>query len=212
MKTVSVVLIIAAFLMVPIVAIYGVEGPLARPLEKPLKDMTIEELLTKLETGPNQTEAFDMFLTKFQAMLPQIDKYCMSYRGYTLEDGLLLNFEPLPTPGLVIVPLGPAIMSHLNIKGVLVEDMTADMSKSNLQKYDVVTAVNGTDVADTGGFYKALATCPPDKEVELKIIRGGQPMIIRGILAALMSPQPPVPPEPIKPPSPTPPPPPIDKP
>jgi len=83
------------------------------------------------------------------------------------------------------------------------------MSKSNLQKYDIVTAVNGIDVADTGGFYKALAACPPDKEVELKIIRGGKPMIIGGILAALMAPKPPVPLEPINPPPP--PPPPIDK-
>jgi len=209
MKTLNVVLLVAILACMPLVIVFAAPALPAPPVEKPLKDMTIEELLTKLETGPNQTEAFDMFLNKFGPMCPQIDKLLITYRGYGLQDGLLLNFEPLPTPGLVIVPLGPAIMSHLNIKGVLVEGMTADMSKSNLQKYDIVTAVNGTDVADTGGFYKALAACPPDKEVELKIIRGGKPMIIGGILAALMAPKPPVPLEPINPPPP--PPPPIDK-
>jgi hypothetical protein len=209
MKTLNVVLLVAILACMPLVIVFAAPALPAPPVEKPLKDMTIEELLTKLETGPNQTEAFDMFLNKFGPMCPHIDKLLITYRGYGLQDGLLLNFEPLPTPGLVIVPLGPAIMSHLNIKGVLVEGMTADMSKSNLQKYDIVTAVNGIDVADTGGFYKALAACPPDKEVELKIIRGGKPMIIGGILAALMAPKPPVPLEPINPPPP--PPPPIDK-
>jgi hypothetical protein len=175
--------------------------------EKPLKDMTVEELLNKLGTGPNQTEAFDMFILKFQAMCPQIDKYCMMYRGYGLQDGLMLNFTPLPTPDLVVVPLGPAIMAQLNAKGVLVSDVKGDMMKSNLMQYDIVTAVGDTEVADTGGFYKALAACPPDKEVELKIIRGGKAMSIKGLIAKILEPKPPIPPEPINPPPPPPPPP-----
>jgi len=140
--------------------------------------MTIEELLTKLETGPDQTEAFDMFLTKFQAMLPQIDKYCMIYRGYNLENGLLLNFEPLPYPNIVVVPLGPAIMAQLGLTGgVIIMDIKGE-NQSGLEKYDIITSVGGDKITDVDSFYKSITTYGgSEKETEFGIIRGGKPQM-----------------------------------
>jgi len=187
MKTLNIVVLVAIFLCIPLVMLLAANNPPTKPPvappppttppEKPLKDMTIEELLAKLETGPDQTDAFEMFLTKFQAMLPQINHYCMTYRGYNLENGLLLNFEPLPYPNIVVVPLGPAIMAQLGLTGgVIIMDIKGE-NTSGLEKYDIITAVNGTDVADIGGFYKILGSCPPDKETDFSIIRGGKPQM-----------------------------------
>jgi hypothetical protein len=199
--------------MVPVLAIYGVDAPkgeLPKSIEKP---MGIEELLAACEAN-NDTKAFDAFLANFNPLIGRINKVFITYRGYTLMDGLMLDCKPLVRPDLVVVPLGPAIMAQLGLKGgVLIDDIKGDMLKSNLLKYDIITAVNGAEVADTGGFYKALAACPPDKEAEFKIIRNGKATSIRGIIAAILAPKPPVPPEPLEPPNlPPPPPPPPDKP
>jgi hypothetical protein len=185
MKTLNVVVLVALFVCLPLVMLLAADTPPARSTEKPtlktLKDMTVEELLNRLGTGPpDQTEAFDMFLMKFKPLCPQIDKYCISYRGYGFQEGLMLNFEPLPYPGLVVVPLGPAIMAQMGLKGgVLVQDISGDMLKLGLEKYDIVTGLNGAEVADTGGFYKILSNCPTDKEVQFDIIRGGKPLPLK---------------------------------
>jgi hypothetical protein len=186
MKTFKIVLLVAVLACVPAIVLFAADP--AKPVEKPLKDMTIEELLTKLETGPNQTEAFDMFMTKFTPLVPQIDKVMVQYMHYGLQDGLLLNFAPMVRPDILVVPLGPAIMSQLNAKGIIVHGVTGDMSKS-LQQYDIITSVAGAEIADTGAFYKALSTCPPDKPVEFKIIRGGKSLTLSFVV-----PPPPPPP------------------
>jgi hypothetical protein len=186
MKTFKVVLLVAVLACVPAIVLFAADP--AKPVEKPLKDMTIEELLTKLETGPNQTEAFDMFMTKFAPLVPQIDKVMVQYMHYGLQDGLVLNFAPMVRPDILVVPLGPAIMAQMGLKGgVLIDAISGDMTKSTLLQYDIVVSVGGTAITDIASFYKALATCPPDEPTEFQIIRSGKAMPLKGIV-------PPVPP------------------
>jgi hypothetical protein len=186
MKTLSVVLIVAAFLMVPFMAIYGVDAPKGAPpageppkaIEKP---MSIEDLLTACEAG-NKPEAFDMFLKHFTPMIGRLDKVFITYRGYDLATALKLECKPLLNPDLVVVPLGPAIMAQLGIKGgVLVEDVKGDMLKAGLQKYDVITSVAGTECPGFGAFEKLCNdnATKEGKEVEFGVIRATKPMTVK---------------------------------
>ena len=174
MKTLNIVLLVAIMTCIPLVMLFAAP---TKPTEKPLRDLTIEELLSRLQTsGPNQTEAFDAFVTKFMALYPQMDKLCITYRGYGFQEGLMLNFAPPARPDLVVVPLGPAIMSQLDLKGgVIVYNVKGDMkSVSGLQENDIVYSVNGTDITHVASFNKALGKCRPDETCTFKILRGGK--------------------------------------
>jgi len=176
MKKWNIVLLAAALACMPLVTVFAADPN--TPPEKPLKEMTIEELLTKIESGPDQTEAFDMFLSKFTPMVPRIDKAMITYRGYGLADGMLLNFEPLPYPGLVVVPLGPAIMAQLGLTGgVTISSITPEGAQSSgLAQYDIITSVGGAKITDVASFYKAItANSGSEKETEFGIIRAGKP-------------------------------------
>jgi len=187
MKTLNIVLLAAVLACVPVLALLAAPE---RPTEKPLNEMTIEELLILLEKGDgNQTEAFDMFINRLKPLAPRINRVMITYRGYGLEDGLILKFQPLNRSDLLVVPLGPAIMSQMGVKGVIVHGTEGGMAQSGLKMYDIITAVNGTAITNVENFNKALSACPPDSESEFKIIRGGEEKTLKFVV-----PPPPPPP------------------
>jgi hypothetical protein len=174
MKTLNILLLVAIMACIPLVMLFAAP---TKPLEKPLRDLSLEELLNRLETGgPNQTEAFDMFINRLGPFCTRADHICITYRGYGFQEGLSLNFAPPAREDLVVVPLGPAIMSQLDLKGgVIVYNVKGDMkSVSGLHEDDIVYSVNGTEITHVASFNKALSSCEPDKMCTFTILRGGK--------------------------------------
>jgi hypothetical protein len=173
MKTLNILLLVAILACIPLLGLSA--GP-NKPLEKPLRDMSLEELLTRLETGgPNQTEAFDMFINRLGPFCTHADHICITYRGYGFQEGLSLNFAPPARSDLVVVPLGPAIMAQIDLKGgVIVYSVTGEMGRSGLHEYDIVHSINGTEITHVASFNKALSSCQPDKMCTFTILRGGK--------------------------------------
>jgi serine protease Do len=90
--------------------------------------------------------------------------------------------------GVMIQPLTPALAKAFNIpsaQGALVGDVTADSpgAKAGLQKGDVITAINGQDVADSYDLRLRISQSAPGESVKLGIIRNGKPMDVSTKLA-----------------------------
>lgn len=64
--------------------------------------------------------------------------------------------------------------------GVLISEIREDgpAIDSDLQREDVVVALNGTDVENTDDLRKRIASIAPGTEVELGVMRDGEPMTI----------------------------------
>ncbi len=90
--------------------------------------------------------------------------------------------------GVMIQPLTPALAKAFDLsaaQGALVGDVTADSpgAKAGLQKGDVITSINGTDVPDSYDLRLRISQSAPGETVKLGIVRGGKPMTMTAKLA-----------------------------
>jgi serine protease Do len=95
------------------------------------------------------------------------------------------NFElPVPSLGVAIggrgrlgahvEPLGDQLADYFGVKsGVLVMSVTADSpaAKAGLKAGDVITAIDGKDVADPSALSEQLRAAKPGQDVEIGIVR-----------------------------------------
>lgn len=81
--------------------------------------------------------------------------------------------------GVVIQPLTPDLAESFNLKaneGILVAQVTdnSPAAKAGLKAGDIITDYQGRSVSDVGDFRNRVALTPPDKTVEVTIIRDGK--------------------------------------
>ena len=83
--------------------------------------------------------------------------------------------------GVMIQPLTPALAKAFDLpsaQGALVGDVTPDSpgAKAGLQKGDVISSINGTEVSDSYDLRLRISQSTPGDTVKLGIIRDGKPM------------------------------------
>jgi serine protease Do len=83
--------------------------------------------------------------------------------------------------GLTPVSLTPELREGLglgDLHGVVVADVSNDYpaERAGIRPYDVVTHFNGRSVAQAEDFFACVANSAPQQQVEITVVRGGQPM------------------------------------
>jgi serine protease Do len=83
--------------------------------------------------------------------------------------------------GLTPVSLTPELREGLGLgelQGVVVADVSNDYpaERAGIRPYDVVTHFNGRSVAQAEDFFACVANSTPQQQVEITVVRGGQPM------------------------------------
>jgi len=81
--------------------------------------------------------------------------------------------------GVSIQPLTPDLAKELGVKsekGVLIADVVEDgpAAKAGLQRGDIVTKIDGKDVADVSALKNIVASIPPGREVKVEYLRGSE--------------------------------------
>lgn len=94
--------------------------------------------------------------------------------------------------GVTIQPLTPEIIQRLglqNAQGALISSVVAGSpaDRAGLQSGDVITAFNGTAVADPNSLRNAVASTPPGTDVTLTIRRNGREQQVRATLRELQT-------------------------
>ncbi len=89
--------------------------------------------------------------------------------------------------GLMPENLTPEFREGLGIgglEGVLVGFVSPDRpaAKAGIQTYDVLTHFDKQPLRNSDDFYSAVANAQPAQEVEIALVRGGQPMTLRAKL------------------------------
>jgi serine protease Do len=83
--------------------------------------------------------------------------------------------------GLTPVSLTPELREGLGLgelQGVVVADVSNNFpaERAGIRPYDVVTHFNGHSVAQADDFFACVANAAPQQRVEIRVVRGGQPM------------------------------------
>jgi serine protease Do len=83
--------------------------------------------------------------------------------------------------GLTPVSLTPELREGLglgDLQGVVVADVSNNFpaERAGIRPYDVVTHFNGHSVAQADDFFACVANAAPQQRVEIRVVRGGQPM------------------------------------
>ncbi|MBE2275086.1 MAG: Do family serine endopeptidase [Rhodobacteraceae bacterium] len=89
--------------------------------------------------------------------------------------------------GVRIAPVGDDVAAALGLaqdSGAMVADVTdgTPAAKAGLQRGDIVTAVNGTEVKDPGDLTRLIATAKPGEEVQIDLLRAGKPTEVSVVL------------------------------
>ena len=92
--------------------------------------------------------------------------------------------------GVSIQPVSSDIAKQFNLKdekGALIGDVmdASPAEKAGLQRGDVITDFNGKEVSDPSGLRNAVAATAPGKDVTVKYIRDGKPLITTVRIAEL---------------------------
>lgn len=86
--------------------------------------------------------------------------------------------------GVYIQPLDEAMAESLGLKsanqGILVSEVNKNSpaQKAGVQKYDIITRLNGQSINDTNQFRNTIALLPPGSKVTLEIQRGDKKLTI----------------------------------
>jgi len=83
--------------------------------------------------------------------------------------------------GLTPVSLTPELREGLglgDLQGVVVADVSNDFpaERAGIRPYDVVTHFNGRTITKSDDFFACVANSAPQQQVEIAVVRGGQPM------------------------------------
>jgi serine protease Do len=83
--------------------------------------------------------------------------------------------------GLTPASLTPELRDGLNlgdVQGVVVADVSNNFpaARAGIQPYDVITRFNGHAIRQSDDFFTCVSNTPPQQQVEIDVIRGGQPM------------------------------------
>ncbi|MGH9769300.1 MAG: trypsin-like peptidase domain-containing protein [Blastocatellia bacterium] len=83
--------------------------------------------------------------------------------------------------GLTPASLTPELRDGLKLgvlQGVVVADVSNNFpaARAGIQPYDVITRFNGRSIRQADDFFTCVANTPPQQQVEIEIMRGGQPM------------------------------------
>ena len=86
--------------------------------------------------------------------------------------------------GVWIQPVTEEIARQFNLKeakGVLVSDVFegSPAEKAGIQRGDIIIAYNGSRVDEPTSFRNMVATTPPGKSVEVKVIRDGKEIVLK---------------------------------
>ena len=86
--------------------------------------------------------------------------------------------------GLMIQDLTPELAKWFNVeqgKGVLVAEVKpgTPADKAGLKRDDLIVQMDGKPVTDSETFRSHVSTTPPGKELELAVLRSGQPTTVR---------------------------------
>ena len=89
--------------------------------------------------------------------------------------------------GLTPVNLTPEYREGLRLgelHGVLVADVTEDLpaARAGIAPYDIVTHFDGRPIRHTDDFFAFVANTPPQQQVEIALLRDGQPLRLRATL------------------------------
>jgi serine protease Do len=94
--------------------------------------------------------------------------------------------------GVSIQPVTPDLAKQFGLKeekGALVGDVIEEgpAEKSGIQRGDVIVAYDGKEVTDPTGLRNMVAGTPPDKQVEIKVLRAGTPKTMNVVITELPS-------------------------
>jgi S1-C subfamily serine protease len=93
-----------------------------------------------------------------------------------------------PYIGVQEIPLNPVIANRLGTtakSGVAIVAVGADTpaATAGLRSRDIITAIDGTSIADDSAFAKAIDSHKPGDTIELTVARGGQTLQLKATLA-----------------------------
>ena len=91
--------------------------------------------------------------------------------------------------GIIIENVTPENMRFFNLKqarGALVNEVDpgTPAAKAGLKAGDVITAINGQQINDSGQLQETTSLSPPGTNVTLSVMRNGQPMTVHATLEA----------------------------
>jgi serine protease Do len=71
-----------------------------------------------------------------------------------------------------------------DVEGILVADVSANRpaARAGVQPYDIITHFDGREIKRTDDFFGLVANTPPQKRVELNVVRGGQRLKLHATL------------------------------
>jgi len=125
--------------------------------------------------GGNQGIGFAIPINMAHSVMDQLITHGKVIRGYL---------------GIHIESVTPALAQSFGLKqtnGALIGDVSADgpSAKAGLKRGDVVVELNGTKVVDSNDLRLRISQTAPGTNVELKVIRDGQPKNVNVTLGEL---------------------------
>jgi hypothetical protein len=215
MKTLKVVLLVAVLVALPPAFVSALKlgnSPEGETVDKAgeegtgteemvnVGELSLEDLVQGLEAESYEpeirVEANRLMLEKLRHVLRRVDEL-LRKEGKTLdlsigEVRLLCVF-----PGFKVKFVDEITTAQLGIGGGLgVLDLGDAFADSGLQKYDIITAINGAQIRNVADLNKAITDAPEKEKSKIEIMRGGKADVVNFLIPRPHAPEVPSPDKP----------------
>jgi len=218
MKTLKVVLLVAVLVALPLAFVAALEigrGAEEEVVDKPadegtggeettevhLGELSLEDLVQGLEAESYEpeisVEANRLMLEKLRHVLRRVDEL-LRKEGKTFD--LMIGGEVrllCVFPGFKVKFVDEITKAQLGIEGGLgALDLGDAFADSGLQKYDIITAINGAQIRNVADLNKAIMDAPEKEKSKIEIMRGGKADVVNFLIPRPQAPEVPSPDKP----------------